>query len=366
MQKRTVWLLLVVVIFVGTSTIVGFYGLRNVVANRLDFIYFARGTQLSKQEADKLEKDLKRDPGSFADRMELLAFYGFKIYKAGLTPEEIASRREHTLWVIRNQPTSNLAGRFEAAFDGDTLDPDGVQQAKTLWSHLVEQEPNDAIILYNAGKFFSWVDDWQKSEELIERAFAVAPDNHEIASSLGGLYWRDARHASTPEKSKSMADRALKVYERALRDTHEPRERLRDLPNAAQAAFESGDYELAAAYSREGLTLALDPEYVASNADAIHYGNIVLGRIALRRGDMGVASAHLLKAAEVRDSPHLATFGPNMMLARELLENGERKSVLEYFDLCGKFWTSDERKLSHWRASVLSGGVPDFGANLHY
>jgi hypothetical protein len=55
-----------------------------------------------------------------------------------------------------------------------------------------------------------------------------------------------------------------------------------------------------------------------------------------------------------------------MMLAKELLEKGERKSVLEYFDLCVKFWTGDNGKLSQWRTAVQSGEVPDFGANLRY
>ena len=55
-----------------------------------------------------------------------------------------------------------------------------------------------------------------------------------------------------------------------------------------------------------------------------------------------------------------------MMLAQELLDKGERKSVLEYFDLCSKFWTNDDGKLAEWRAAVRSGKNPDFGDNLHY
>ncbi|MGB9283993.1 MAG: hypothetical protein WCB59_08250, partial [Candidatus Sulfotelmatobacter sp.] len=63
---------------------------------------------------------------------------------------------------------------------------------------------------------------------------------------------------------------------------------------------------------------------------------------------------------------HLDTFGPNMMLAKELLEKGERKSVLEYFDLCGKFWGDDDKKLVQWRSAVISGSDPGFAANLRY
>ena len=66
-----------------------------------------------------------------------------------------------------------------------------------------------------------------------------------------------------------MAAKSLEVFEQALNDTHDPRERLNDLPDAAQAAFEAGEYERAAAYSKELLSLAEQPEYADNNSDAI-------------------------------------------------------------------------------------------------
>jgi tetratricopeptide (TPR) repeat protein len=151
-----------------------------------------------------------------------------------------------------------------------------------------------------------------------------------------------------------------------LSDAHDSRERFYDLPDAAQASLEAGEYERAASYSKEVLSLAQQSDYIDNNADAIHYGNIVLGRIALAKGDIATASTYLLKAGMTKGNPHLDTFGPNMMLAKELLGKGERKPVLEYFDLCGKFWTRDNEKLSQWRSAVLAGKNPDFGANLRY
>jgi tetratricopeptide (TPR) repeat protein len=364
--SRTILLLLVTALLAVASVVLGFYLLRNTLADSFAFIYFARGTELSRQDAAKLEQDLKSDLGSFADRIELLAFYSFKTYKDGLTPEDLANRREHILWIIEHEPVSNFASTHEAAFDPDGRDPEGLQQGQKLWLEHVQARPTSARILYNAGQFFFWANDWTQSEELLERAYAIEPKNHDIASSLAGLYWRDARHSLTHDQVTSMAAKSLKVFEQALSDTHDPRNRLNDLPEAAQAAFEAGEYDRAAAYSREGLSLAERPAYVDSNADAIHYGNIVLGRIAVRQGNVATASAYLLKAATIKGNPHLDTFGPNMMLAKELLEKGERKSVVEYFDRCGKFWKDDDGKLSQWRSSVLSGSNPDFGANLRY
>ena len=60
------------------------------------------------------------------------------------------------------------------------------------------------------------------------------------------------------------------------------------------------------------------------------------------------------------------SFGPNMSLAKDLLDKGEREVVLQYFALCGKFWTLGQSKLDEWTAAVKSGTAPNFGANLLY
>jgi len=54
-----------------------------------------------------------------------------------------------------------------------------------------------------------------------------------------------------------------------------------------------------------------------------------------------------------------------MKLANELLGKGQKEAVLEYFDLCGKYWiegtTNPLNKLSEWKETVRAGGIPDFG-----
>ena len=55
-----------------------------------------------------------------------------------------------------------------------------------------------------------------------------------------------------------------------------------------------------------------------------------------------------------------------MSLAKELLERGETQTVLEYFDLCAKFWSFDRAKLKAWRDAAKAGIIPDFQANLVY
>jgi hypothetical protein len=47
-----------------------------------------------------------------------------------------------------------------------------------------------------------------------------------------------------------------------------------------------------------------------------------------------------------------------------LLAQGEKQVVLEYFELCRKFWKNP--KLDKWVEAVNDGETPDFGANLSY
>jgi len=55
-----------------------------------------------------------------------------------------------------------------------------------------------------------------------------------------------------------------------------------------------------------------------------------------------------------------------MMLAKELLERGERDTVIRYFEECAGFWKLHGERLNEWTATVKGGGIPNFGANLFY
>ena len=146
----------------------------------------------------------------------------------------------------------------------------------------------------------------------------------------------------------------------------EARDRFHSLRAVAKRSVDEGRLEEAAAYARE--LLALAPTF-AKDWDfggAVHDGHLVLGRVALRRKDVESARAHLLQAGQTPGGPGLNTFGPNMSLAKDLLERGERSVVLEYFARCRKFWTMGGKDLDRWADDVARGQMPDFGPNLVY
>ena len=131
-------------------------------------------------------------------------------------------------------------------------------------------------------------------------------------------------------------------------------------------SVDSGNLELAAAYANEALTIAEKYETDWNYGNAIHKGHLILGRIALHNRDIAEAKKQLLLAGKTPGSPQLGSFGPNMILARELLEIGEAETVLTYLDLCEKFWDFDLVKLNRWRDQVSKGESPNFGSNLIY
>jgi hypothetical protein len=102
--------------------------------------------------------------------------------------------------------------------------------------------------------------------------------------------------------------------------------------------------------------------------NAIHHAHLVLGRIHLAEGNIEQAKTELLLAGKVSGSPQLDSFGPNMTLAKELLEKDEITIVLEYLTDCEKFWNGRlaHPELAKWRVNIKKGKIPDFKGNLVY
>ena len=138
------------------------------------------------------------------------------------------------------------------------------------------------------------------------------------------------------------------------------------LERLARAAFAAGDYNKSEAYAME--LLAMAPEYRQdwNYGNAIYYGSMWMGRVALAR-DHNISGARnaLLAAGRTTGSPQLNSFGPNMTLAKDLLDLGERDTVLAFFVLCRDFWKRG-KALDEWTAAIQDGRAPNFGANLLY
>lgn len=161
-------------------------------------------------------------------------------------------------------------------------------------------------------------------------------------------------------------ERLTKISEGDLEAVTNEEERFYALNRAAKNAFANGDVEKAGKLAMELKDLATKYRDDWNYGNAIQDSNQVLGLIALGKGEVGEAKKLLLASADSKGSPQMNSFGPNMRLAKSLLEKKETDVVLEYFAKCDRFWEMGHEKIAAWTATVKSGKVPKFGGNLDY
>ncbi len=165
--------------------------------------------------------------------------------------------------------------------------------------------------------------------------------------------------ATTPQQRYDAATKKLASASTDL-------QRFHALDKAAKESFNNAKFEDANKYAIELLSSAPNYRSDWNYGNAIQDGNLVLGRLALRDGKKAEAKKYLLAAGKSPGSPTMDSFGPNMTLAKDLLDKGERDVVLEYFELCRNFWKDGNVELDRWRDEVKNGKIPRFGANLVY
>ncbi len=241
--------------------------------------------------------------------------------------------------------------------------PEDYVDGKRAWLAHIEKEPKNLTLLENAASFLS-LGDRETALDLLRRAQSLDLSNPKWAMKLGGMLLRKAR-GYRGETDPLVARLALVQLERANDRPGRDGWNGYLLESLAKAALAAEDHDKARKYA--GLMLnGNSPREVTG--DHIHHGHLTLGRVALAEGDVAQAKNRLLMAGKSPGSRKLGFAGPNMALAKELLERGHRKIVLKYFKSCAKLWTADrgKAKLDEWSALVAAGRIPDFGANLAY
>jgi hypothetical protein len=330
-----------------------------------------RGEQLSKTAADGLEKKLQAAPDDLNAREQLVGYYfmasavGPATHAARLDPNApTVARDRHLVWLIQHAPELELLATNPIGIVQPAPDAAGYAAARDAWSAQLDGQAT-AQVKGNAGIFFAQSGD-PRAEDLLTAAEAGDARNEAWPNALGDLYLRRAKSAasgsSAVQESAAAAVRELeKAWGLAGGSSRDPR-----LSTLAKLAIVAGQDEKASRYA----SVLLDTfkpgagQSPLTIGGPIHDGNMVLGQIALHKGDRAGAEQYLLKAGATPGSPQLNQFGPNFSLARDLLVAGSRDAVLKYCDEVAKFW--NDPKLATWRAAIAAGKTPDFGANLWY
>ena len=316
------------------------------------------GRNLTPEQAASLEEKLAADPDDVTARTQLLGYYGGA--RSFRDPSAKEAKREHVLWFIRNSPESEILGTPPSNMN-HILEPDGYAEAKKAWMSQIDREPGNATLLGHAADFFMF-GDRRTSIKLLKQAQSLDPSNPEWPRKLGHILSLGIRGPG--EGDPRFAEEALEHLEKAYELADES---LRDslLEGLAKGAYSADQLDKARHYAE---LMLQNTEAGWNYGNRVHHGNLVLGRISLREGNIEEAKSRLIAAGNTPGSPQLNSFGPNMALAKALLEIGERRVVLEYFTLCSKFWNSDraKEKLDKWGVLAAAGRIPDFQANLDY
>ena len=319
------------------------------------------GASLTTDQAADLEARLGDDPQDMAARTRLLGFYGHQARRGGASSVAYTSLRSHVLWLIHNEPKSEAltAPPSPLLEFNRVLDPEKYVEGKRAFLAHLENEPNDLTLLRHTADFVSYRDR-TLAIELGKRARSLDSSNPEWTIRLAFDHYNVYR-AIRQESGKptiEAARQALAEFDRAFELLDETRsEGYWGI--AAEVALVASEI----AKAREYAELMLDDDRRNSQhyGDNFHHGNITLGKIALAEGDVQGAASYLLHAGSTPGSPRLRNMGPDTALAKGLLENGERESVLQYLDQCARFWEMGKDRLRKWATLVRAGAIPDFG-----
>jgi TonB family protein len=165
------------------------------------------------------------------------------------------------------------------------------------------------------------------------------------------------------QRTQELTKRFPRSPEQVLADSEEQIrgrngvERFYALTDLPKQALDAGALEKSSSYAIELLQSANDHKGDWNYGNAIYDGNLALGLVALRQGNVAEARRYLLESGKTPGSPQLDTFGPDLTLARELLEKGERDAVLEFLGRLKGFWEMGAERLDAMAAEVRKGGT---------
>ena len=301
------------------------------------------GKNLSKPKADELEADIRKTPEKVENRLVLIGYYSAN----GKTSIDHVRLRTHVLWMVANHPEHPATA--EPSLRDLPDDAEGNAQILALWNKHLELRGDDLAVMKDAEKFFFGKDP-AAADQLIHRISAKEPDNREWPNELAQLY----RMFGVPGlRTDDPAARAAEAYKRVLALTRNPTSRDALAGEMALAAFKVGDFAGAAELAKIHLK--------GNDRTAPQRANTLLGRVALRTGDTMGAKQYLLDSSGPQAEKDVSLSGPTMILAKELLEQGEPGAVLQYLDNCLALWPRGQNVLQIWIADIKKGKTPNFG-----
>lgn len=245
----------------------------------------------------------------------------------------------------------------------------GGQRLQGLVEMLITIDPNGSVadVEVTSGPkglrdaAFAAVKQWKYRPVIRDGHTVFAYTDAHVNFGTGAPRLDLSEEISGAERRHELMERFPRTPEQTLADSEDQArvlsgdERLTALPDLAKQAYAAGDLGKASSYAAE---LLAAPESFWDYGDANYTGNMVLGLVALKRGNIVDAKRYLLESGKTKGSPVLGSFGPDFTLAHALLDAGERETVAEFLTECKSFWTmaTQDGRLDTMIGEVSKGG----------
>lgn len=344
----------------------------------MDYINEAlAGAQLTPLAVQELEQKLNAQPDVIEIRATLIGYYFSSRFDIR---EHSKNLTDHVLWLIKNKPEERFIGSPFGQLLSHIEGADAYAEGKRLWLENIQNSPDNLLILEHAASYL-FLEDRDLAEAYLKRCRELEPENAHWPSLLAQLYElpkvEPAKDQGKKKKSKKQkpgqknspqmdfidpeslarAKAAFAERERAFSLATSPSEVFYALTDLPQNAVNCGEIEKAKLYADRLLELVDQHLGNWNYSNSIYEAHTALGRIALREGDIERAKEHLLKSVSSSGSPQLDSFGPDMVLAQELLNAGEKEIIYEFFFRVHIFWKSECIEI--WANQIRNGIIPD-------
>lgn len=269
------------------------------------------GQNLTREQIKEIEQNLRDNPGDLNIRILLVARY------SEFEPEEREHRLRHIRWLVENEPAHAITG---SPFCQINASEDDYQQIKSLWNYQVRKHVRNAKVQANAASYF-FQQDKELAEKCLKAAIKISPNNEEFKSKLSLLYslW-DGHETEALDELEKLCQGS---------DSEDLFFKMSELPSKA---FDANDFKKAEKYANRLIELCEKYRDNWNYGNAWNKAHTVLGRIALKNGDIEGAKNHLHLSSIDIATPQTASFGPSLDLAKDLAKAKEKSSVIEYLD----------------------------------
>jgi len=313
------------------------------------------------KQAAALEGKLQKTPEDAETRLLLLSYY-----QGNEKPAIRQAFMRHAKWFIENHPETDwYSYLFDFISEGFETSEE-YKELKALWFKQTKVKSKDPKVILNAARFFSLFE-YEVAAKFFQQAQQLEPDNYNLLSELADIYSGEAIYKEGEEKTKLLL-LALEHYERALTINKKERSLMRErdrsllLPKLAQTALDVGKLDKAKTYAAElVLEYGREPDEDSGFNQAAHDGNIILGHVALKEGDIAKAKEQLLIAGGALKLTNTEYALPEMSLAQELLEKNEKDIVIEYLQICAKYSKAYSAEFKKWEQMIKQGKKPKLG-----